>query len=178
MLDRLYTEHDHIRKTLNLLEIQFLDLCRDRTPDFSIMRSIVVYIQEYPEQAHHPLEDAIYSKLLDYTENTIQIENLIKDHTELEVTTRQLRESLTSFKDDSSSRENLKNRLSKFLSKQWRHLYFEETVIYPLAKQLLTDADWKHISTIAPYSDDPVFGKRTQNDYEILYREIEKNSRQ
>ena len=64
MLSRLITEHDHIRRTLNLLEMQFLDLCRGSTPDFPMMLSIVVYIQEYPEHSHHPLEDAIFSVLI------------------------------------------------------------------------------------------------------------------
>ena len=65
MLNRLLLEHDHILRKLNLLERQYLDMCRGKIPDFSLMRSIVVYIQEYPEKIHHPLEDMIFSILLE-----------------------------------------------------------------------------------------------------------------
>jgi hemerythrin-like domain-containing protein len=172
MLSRLLNEHDHILKTLNLLEAQFLDLCRGGTPDYSIMRSIIVYIQEYPEQAHHPLEDAIFSILLERVKDNKLIQELVTDHTDLEVVTRKLRESLESLKDGTVSEEELKQQLLRFLKRQRQHLYIEEVKVYPLMKSLLTKKDWEHVQTIVPVLDDPVFGERTQNDYELLYREI------
>ncbi len=177
MLNRLLVDHDHILKTLNLLELQFLDLCRGNTPDYSIMRSIIVYIQEYPEQAHHPLEDAIFSILLERVEDNTLIQELVTDHTDLEVVTRKLRDSLESLKDGVISEDELKQQLLKFLNRQRQHLYIEETRVYPLMKSTLTDKDWEHVQAIVPILDDPVFGQRTQSDYEHLHREINnKNS--
>ena len=173
MFNQLLIEHDHIRKTLNLLEMQFLDLCRGRTPDLSMMRSIVVYIQEYPEQAHHPLEDMIFSILLEREEKVKLLQDLMTDHTELELVTRKLRESLESYIKGSFSKEMLKHQFSTFLIKQRQHLYTEEIEIYPLAQSILTKADWEKIQSSVQRKDDPVFGERTQNDYELLYREIE-----
>ena len=177
ILNRLLIEHDHIRKTLNLLEMQFLDLCRGKTPDFSVMRSIVVYIQEYPEQAHHPLEDAIFSILLEYEKDTKLVRKLIVDHTELEVLTRKLREPLDPFNSGIVTKNKFKRQLTKFLFRQRRHLYIEEIEIYPLMQLLLTKKDWEKIKNIIPLITDPVFGERTQNDYERLYREIESASK-
>ena len=176
MLNQLHIEHDHIRKTLNLLEMQFLDLCRGRTPDLSVMRSIVVYIQEYPEQTHHPLEDMIFSILIEREEKVKLLQNLMTDHTELELVTRKLRGSLESYIKGSFSKEMLKHQLSTFLIKQRQHLYTEEIEIFPLAQRILTKADWEKIESTVPRRDDPVFGERTQNDYELLYREIEDNN--
>lgn len=176
ILTRLLNEHDHIRKTLNLLEIQFLDLCRNREPDLSIMRSIVVYIQEYPEQAHHPLEDAIFSILLDRSDRARLVSKLIIDHTELEVLTRKLREPLDSLSSASMSQNSFKRQLTKFLFRQRRHLYIEEIEIYPLMQQLLTDNDWSHIRSMVSIQDDPVFGERTKDDYELLYRVVENST--
>lgn len=175
MLAKLLNEHDHILKTLNLLEKQFLDLCRGSTPDYSLMRSIIVYIQEYPEQAHHPLEDVIFSILLERVEEVELIHDLIRDHTELEVVTRKLRESLESLKSGITSKEELKKQLSIFLVRQRQHLYIEEIKVYPLVQRVLTNKDWKHIQSKVPLLDDPVFGERTQSNYELLYREIEDN---
>ena len=174
MLSSLLIEHDHIQKTLNLLEMQFLDLCRDRTPDYSVMLSIVVYIQEYPEQAHHPLEDAIYSLLLRRVGDEARlIQELVTDHNELEVITRELRRSIEWFKKGTGSEDNLKHQLSEFLSRQRRHLHIEEMNVYPLIKRVLTEQDWKNIESMVPRIDDPIFGERTRNDYELLYRVID-----
>lgn len=177
MLARLLIDHDHILKTLNLLEKQFLDLCRGGTPDYSLLRSIIVYIQEYPEQAHHPLEDMIFSILLQRVDDIKLIQDLITDHTELEVVTRKLRESLESLKRGAVSKEDLKTQLSTFLVRQRRHLYIEEIKVYPLIQSVLTKNDWKHVQSIVPLQDDPVFGVRTRSDYEQLSREIEGRSK-
>ena len=99
ILNTLLADHDHLLKTLNLLELQFLGLCRGNTPDYSLMRSIIVYIQEYPEQSHHPLEDAIFSILHERNEDDRLLQDLMTDHTELEGVTRKLRGSLEALKD-------------------------------------------------------------------------------
>ena len=177
MINKLLTEHDHIRRTLNLLEMQFLDLCRNKTPDFSMMRSIVVYIQEYPELAHHPLEDMIYAILLKREEKVDLLQKLLSDHTDLESVTRDLRECVESHLQGDFSEEKLKQILSKFLIKQRQHLYTEEMEIYPVAQRILTKEDWKKVQSSAPHSDDPVFGTRTREDYELLYRQIEGNGK-
>ena len=177
ILNRLLVEHDHILRTLNLLEMQFLDLCRGKTPDFSLMRSIIVYIQEYPEQVHHPLEDMIFSILLERVDETKFIEELITEHTQLEVITRKLRESLEALNSSIVSREDIKQQLSSFLVGQRQHIYIEEVEVYPLVHSVLTKKDWKQLNSMTPLLDDPSFGRRTQSDYECLYREIKDKSK-
>ncbi len=177
MLARLLIEHDNILKTLSLLEKQFLDLCRGGTPDYSLMRSIIVYIQEYPEQVHRPLEDMIFSILLERVDEIKLIQELITEHTELEIETRKLRESLELLKSGIVSKEELKKQLSSFLVRQRQHIYIEEVKVHPLIQSVLTKKDWNHVQSIVPLLDDPCFGERTQNDYELLYREIEDKSK-
>ncbi len=71
----------------------------------------------------------------------------------------------------------LKHQLSTFLIKQRQHLYTEELEIFPIVQSILTKADWEKIQSAALFKDGPVFGERTQNDYEHLYREIEGNNK-
>lgn len=177
ILNRLLVEHDHILRTLNLLEMQFLDLCRGKTPDFSLMRSNIVYIQEYPEQVHHPLEDMIFSILLERVDETKFIEELITEHTQLEIIARKLRESLEALNSSIVSREDIKQQLSSFLVRQRQHIYIEEVEAYPLVHSVLTKKDWKQLNSMIPLLDDPAFGRRTRNDYECLYRKIKDKSK-
>jgi len=177
MLNRLLVEHDHILRKLNLLELQYLDMCRGKTPDYSLMRSIIVYIQEYPEQIHHPLEDMIYSILLKRVDDVEFVQELITEHTQLEVVTRRLRELLESLPSDIASKEQLKQQLSEFLVGQRQHIYTEEIKVYPLVQSVLTKEDWRQLQSMLPILDGPIFGRRTRDDYERLYREIEDRSK-
>jgi len=173
MLDRLLVEHDRILRKLNLLERQYLDMCRGMEPDYSLMRSIVVYIQEYPEQIHHPLEDMVFSILLERVDDVEFVQKLMTEHTQLETDTRILRDSLESLSSGIVSREELVRQLSKFLVGQRRHIYTEEVDVYPLVQNVLTKEDWQRIQSMVPILDEPIFGRLTRNDYERLYREIE-----
>ena len=177
MLNRLLVEHDHILRKLNLLELQYLDMCRGKVPDYSLMRSIIVYIQEYPEQIHHPLEDMIYSILLKRVDDVEFVQELITEHTQLEVVTRRLRELLESLPSDIASKEQLKQQLSEFLVGQRQHIYTEEIKVYPLVQSVLTKEDWRQLQSMLPILDGPIFGRRTRDDYERLYREIEDRSK-
>jgi hemerythrin-like domain-containing protein len=173
MLNRLKLEHGQFLRKLNLLELQYLDMCRNKTPDYALMRSIIVYIQEYPEQIHHPLEDMIYSILLERVDDAEYVQELISEHTQLEVVTRELSESLESFSKYSASNEKLKKQLSEFLVMQRKHIYIEESEVFPLVQSALTKEDWKRLQYMVPILDEPICGRRTWSDYERLSREIE-----
>ena len=150
MLTRLLVEHDHILKTLNLLEMQYLDLCRGGMPDFSLMRSILEYVQEYPEQVHHPLEDRIFSILLERVDETGLIRQLMAEHVELETETRKIRESLKLLESGAVSKEDIRDQLSNFLIGQRQHMYIEEEKIHPLIESTLTKEDWDHVQSAVP----------------------------
>jgi len=175
MISRLLKDHDHILRTLNLLEMLFLDSCRGHKPDYQLMLSIVAYVQDFPERVHHPAEDLVFSLLIKDGEDEGGIaRELIKDHTEMEIMTRELRGTIEHLKYRGGVQpDNLNNALAEFLTRQRRHLYFEETVVYPMISKILTNDDWDRIDTIIPPLEDPVFGERTRSDYERLYREID-----
>ena len=173
ILDRLKVEHEQLLRKLNLLESQYLEMCRGDTPDFSLMHSIIVYIQEYPEQIHHPLEDMIYSILLERVDDDVFVETLISEHTKMEAVTREIRESLESLPGRAASAEKLKQQLSEFLIGQRQHIYTEESEVFPLVHRALTQKDWKRLQYMTPILDEPISGKRTWNDYMRLSREID-----
>jgi hemerythrin-like domain-containing protein len=163
---------------LNLLEMQYLDMCRGKIPDFSLMRSIIVYIQEYPEKIHHPLEDMIFSILIERVDDVEFVQELISEHTQLEDVTRKLRESIELLMNDMVSKEELKQQLSDFITGQRRHIFYEEADVYPLVQSVLTKEDWKKLQSAVSVLDEPMFGRHTRTDYERLYREIEDRSKE
>jgi len=173
MLDRLKLEHGQLLRKLNLLELHYLDMCRGKTPNYSLMQSIIDYIQEYPEQVHHPLEDMIYSILLERVDDAEFVQDLVSEHTQLEVVTRELKESLEYFPGSAASKEKLKRQLSQFLVGQRQHIYTEESEVFPLVQSALTKEDWTRLQYMMPILDEPICGRRRWSDYERLSREIE-----
>jgi len=173
IIERLEIDHCQLLRKINFLETQYLDICRGAEPDYSLMRNIIVYIQEYPEQMHHPLEDMIFSVLLERVDDADIVQKLMSEHTQLEVVTRELRESLEALSSGTVSIEKLKKKLSDFLVGQRQHIYKEETEVYPLVKKYLTDKDWKQLQNMVSIIDEPIYGKKTRYDYERLNRVIE-----
>lgn len=150
MLDRLLVEHDQLAKTLNYLEMHFMELCRGGRPDYSLMHSLLEYVHEYPEQIHHPLEDKIFSILIERTDETELIETLLAEHNELEDRTRRLRESLRLLEGNAISSEALAHQLSEFLIRQRQHMYLEEQKIHPLIERLITKEEWEKAQSGLP----------------------------
>ncbi|UCB53789.1 MAG: hemerythrin domain-containing protein [Thiotrichales bacterium] len=150
MISRLLVEHDHILKTLNFLEMQFLELCRGGTPDYSLMESILEYVQEYPEQVHHPLEDRIFSIVLERVDDAELIQQMISEHKELELKTRKLRESLKLLESHAIPRDTLIDQLSEFLIEQRQHMYIEEKKVHPLIESNLTQDEWEQVQSTVP----------------------------
>lgn len=176
IIERLEIDHCQLLRKINFLEMQYLDMCRGTAPDYSLMRSIIVYIQEYPEQMHHPLEDMIFSVLLERVDEPGILHELMSEHTHLEDVTRGLRESLEGLSSGAVSIDKLKKQLSDFLVGQRQHIYAEETEVYPLVKKYLTGEDWKQLRNMASIIDEPIYGRKTRYDYERLNLAIEKTS--
>ena len=175
MISRLYNDHNRILKILNLLEIQLIGLCRKKTTDYQVMHTLVVYLQEYPEKAHHPLEDELYSMIIKsgvVDENDF-VKDLIKDHTEIEEVTRDLREII---EDDlygkSENMDHLIKKLSNFISKQRKHLLTEEMTLFPLIESRVALRDYELVEARYAIADNSV-GMRTDQDYESLERKLE-----
>jgi len=175
VFDRLYQDHDNLRMMLNLLEQQCLEMYRDRPVDYAVLHSIVVYVQEYPEQFHHPLEDSIFSLVLSRgRKNSSLLRELMQEHTELEDVSRRLRALLEAIMSgDKAAAGDLKGRLSEFLLRQRRHLFIEESLAFPAIIKGLTPQDMDALAALMPAAAaDPVFGDRTRSEYEVLYRAL------
>ena len=175
MISRLYFEHNHIRKTINLLEIQLIELCRYNKINYDMLYSLIVYLQEYPEASHHPIEDDLYSALLKLglRENDI-VRSVIKDHTELEKVTRYIRLMVEKHRHSKKTdQQELVAALSEFITRQRQHLYAEEMYLYPLVIKYVTDSEYVTIESHYSGKGNKIFGARTNEDYEALERKLE-----
>ncbi len=64
-LEELHQDHLNLAKVLRLLERQLADVRAGEHTDLTVLSGIVDYVELYPDQFHHPSENAIFSAYLD-----------------------------------------------------------------------------------------------------------------
>jgi hemerythrin-like domain-containing protein len=170
----LKSEHRSISAVLQALK----DLARRAQdtkvrPQFQALRSMVRYMDEYPEQLHHPKEDKhLFARLL---LRAAQARPLIGElHLEHEHGARLIRElerALLFFEEDwpGGARE-FQQAVDAYAEFQWRHMRKEEEQLLPLAERHLQAGDWQEIERAFAANPDPVAGTHAAHVEDLFAR--------
>ena len=175
MIDALHADHIHVAKLLDFLDGQLEHCCGDdENPDFRLMLDAMDYIKNYPDLFHHPREDIIYDYYTKhYQDNVNDIEQLLQEHQEMCQLTHELYVALQGVVGGTIvDYQKLKSDLAHFLKLQREHMDTEETSIFPMLKESLSEKDWKIIEKLAKHKDVPVFGAPVEQQYEALYQRV------
>jgi branched-chain amino acid transport system ATP-binding protein len=70
----------------------------------------------------------------------------------------------------------LAEQLRKYINLSRSHMVIEESILFPRAKQVLTDDDWAEIDKCFVLKDDPLFGKIIYKQYQHVYDSIIKHT--
>jgi hemerythrin-like domain-containing protein len=143
-------------------------------PRFQVFRSILRYIDEYPEQLHHPKEDEhLFARLVARAPETrLLVEELQAEHEEGARLIRELERSLLFFEEGwpAGARE-FQEAVDAYAAFHWRHMRKEEQQLLPLAERHLTAADWKAIDAAFAANSDPIADMQVR-DFEKLFSRI------
>lgn len=171
----LHNEHKYMSKLLNILREQMELIDKGETPDLAIMNDVACYMSEYSDSNHHPKEDIIYKKLSECDDShKAEVVNLLIDH---EASSKKTETLLSCIRDAqrSANRDNLKIlrlRCEDYIACMNRHMDLEESQVFPLVLEVLSEEDWTDIiSDIQPGSD-PLFGRIVEMRYQDLSRAI------
>jgi hemerythrin-like domain-containing protein len=119
-------------------------------PPFQVLRSIVRYIDEYPEQLHHPKEDEhLFARLLARApEARLLVEELQAEHEEGGRLIRELERALLLLEEGWPARaREFQQAVDAYAEFHWKHMRKEEQQLLPLAERHLLPEDWRAIST-------------------------------
>ena len=143
-------------------------------PQFQVFRSMLRYLDEYPEQLHHPKEDAhLFARVLERCPGArTLVETLRAEHVSGENLIRELERKLLFFEESwpEGAREFL-GAVDAYAEFHWRHMTREEKDLLPLAEQHLTADDWRAIGAAFAHNRDPIAGVR-EGDYDKLFSRI------
>lgn len=178
IMNQLHSDHDNVAHMLNVLEKQLDLVNRMKTADFDLMRDIMFYMTRYPDRTHHPLEDLVVHKLIEYDPSTKQMgENILREHEGLAKKSNAFLDMLIQVTDGAMVlREDIEATGRDYVAFLRSHMQKEDERLFPLAEQTLTKKDWKEIASAIEHRHDPVFGPMVDDQFRALYDFIQQQT--
>ncbi len=153
ILARLRLDHQRLGKVLRELE-RVANINDVSTTRSDHLFCLLDYLGGYPHQIHHPTEDLVFSALLDKVLSSEQ-RQAVKGNAMQHETLEEKTEVLLASVDDPDFAES--DALADFLRLQKAHMEFEESVVFPIAQVVFSDADWAAIAHHQERLHDPLF---------------------
>jgi len=171
----LKSEHRSISAVLHALK-ELARMAHDATarPRFQVLRSMLRYIDEYPEKLHHPKEDEhLFARVAARApEARALVEDLKAEHVEGERLIRELERALLFMEEGwpVGARE-FQQAVEAYAEFHWKHMRKEEQELLPLAEEHLTADDWRKIDAAFDVNRDPIAGMH-ERDLQALFTRI------
>ena len=143
-------------------------------PGFDVFRAMIRYIDEFPEQLHHPKEETyLFTRLVNRYPNAARLVIELQDeHLKGARLVRELERSLMFFEDrwPEGAAEFL-GAVDAYADFHWKHMRKEEQELLPLAEEHLTADDWHKIDAAFDVNRDPIAGMH-ERDLQALFTRI------
>jgi hemerythrin-like domain-containing protein len=142
---------------------------------FDVLRAMLFYIDEFPEQRHHPKEsDLLFPKLARSAPELMPvIRRLESDHMHGEGRVRELQHLLMAWELlGDGRRETFVKQAQEYVRFYLDHMHVEETQLLPAAVKLLSPEDWKQLDLAFERDRDPLAGGRQEPAYARLFTRI------
>ncbi len=178
IINTLNREHRYLASLLDVLDEQLVLMRHeDEEVDFALLRDVMHYLVNYPDERHHPREDILFERLR-ARDRAIRptLDELTEAHGEM---CRHARELLDAFEGlaeaDGSvpqADDDLQGSLRRYLVYYREHMDIEEGEVFPRAAARLRDEDWEVVNRESRDLEDPLFGERVRREYQRLAREL------
>ena len=143
---------------------------------FEVMRAMLFYIDEFPEQLHHPKESKLlFPRVVKKAPEIMgAIDRLERDHTHSEKAVRDLLHLLLGWEQIGEPRKAaFVDALGPYVESYLEHMRLEETVVFPAAEAALTEEDWDMLDLAFDQNADPLTGKHPPGPaFEKLFSRI------
>ena len=169
-------EHSALSAVLRSIALLLAEHRRRATlPDFAVLRAMLFYIDEFPEQRHHPKEsDLLFPRLARVAPELMPvIRRLEAEHMQGESRVRALQHLLLAWElIGESRRPAFSQAVDEYVRFYLDHMRVEETELLPVAERKLTQADWDEIGRAFEADRDPLAGGQRDPNYDRLFTRI------
>jgi len=142
---------------------------------FEMLRSMLFYIDEFPERRHYPTESRVLFPMLIRAapELLALIEQLEIDHESGERRVRELQNLLTAWEIVGDSRRAMfEAALAEYVRFHMNHIRKEETQLLPVARRIFSPEEWKELDAAFEAQRDALAGGARDAEYEALFSRI------
>jgi hemerythrin-like domain-containing protein len=170
VVETLREEHRSIGRLLRVLERQVDIFAAGDRPDYDVVTGVADYFLDFPDQCHHPKEDAVIARLAATRPDRVAaLAVIVEEHQALRRHAARFRELVTALLGETDiPRAEVVGAARHFIDAQWTHMRHEEQGLLPLADLLLDAADWAAIEESLGHRRDPLFG----GDVEARFRTL------
>lgn len=174
VLDTLCCDHANFAKLLNVIEHQSAAVEAGRAADVDVLSKALVYLEGYPVQHHHPLEEALCTRLQPVGVVTSpEIDDILRQHS-------QVRRRLDRFKqrlaDLAQNRDGASDAFvaaaGAFVQAEWEHMELERCGLFRAAAAALSDDDWFGLEAGISNLPDPLFDCGVEEPLERLHQAL------
>ncbi len=175
-LDIIRDEHQALAAMLRSLSLLLAQARRESTlPDFAMLRAMLFYVDEFPEQRHHRKEsELLFPRLLERAPELAPVlDRLEADHAQGEQAIRALEHALLAFEVMGESRRAaFEQAVERYIRFYLEHMATEEHEVLPAARRSLGPDDWAALDAAFAANRDPLTGHEAEADYAPLFRRI------
>ena len=179
LTQRIHTDHVNIIRLLDLLDAQVGLFHRGKAPDYNLMLDIMHYMMNYPDIAHHTVEEIIFEKISALRPQLKKQAGLITEqHKELAEKAHHFSDDLEAIVagDTIMSRDRIEQQARYYTTLLREHLRQEEADLLPAVEQEMSERDLLEIEQNTPDIADPLANNQLLQKYETLFRHITSES--
>ena len=150
LLDRLQSDHQELSRFLYSFRLYVQRLMDPSSnSDIDLILNMLDFINIYPENFHHPIEDVLFAHLLQKPNiDTADVQLIMKQHQQLEAQTRHIRENFHTLSALSEGAlDRFFDEVMDYIDEQNAHLFLEETSVFPLIEAAFNDDDWLQVES-------------------------------
>lgn len=146
-LDRLRQDHRNFARLFDVIAREATLAREGRLPNISLLREIMVYLEDYPTRHHHPCEELIYGHLIcQFPTTASDVFGLIHEHRSLLERTAVLKEAIVALDSRTvEARHAFASAAAAFVAEQRQHMRAEEKEFFPYAENFLTPTQWDEV---------------------------------
>jgi len=180
-LQVIYDEHGALSAVLRSIGLLLSEhRRRGSLPDFTVLRAMLFYIDEFPERIHHTKESELLFPCIRArsAEAAEVLDRLDADHAHSALAVRELEHELLAVEmmhegpDGAARRAHFEHAMDAYISGYLEHIRTEERVVLPLAEKVLTPADWAELDAAFMRNRDPLTHRAGDDAYRPLFKRI------
>jgi hemerythrin-like domain-containing protein len=144
-------------------------------PDFSVLRAMLFYIDEFPERLHHTKESELLFPLVRarVPELADTLDRLDREHAVGERAIRALEHHLLAFEVMGEPRRlAFEEAVASYIDFYLSHMMLEEEQVLTAAQAHLSSTDWASLDAAFAANRDPLTGHEAADEYRPLFQQI------